>query len=277
MQKDHAAVGGDEWLGQTGRSWAEQWRRTDRSFSVLTERLLRRTREFAFGSVLDIGCGAGELSLAIGRGRPHCRVIGVDISPQLVDGARERGANHPNVSFELADAASWQPAEVFAPELLISRHGVMFFDDPVAAFANLRSALRPGGSLRAIAWRSAAENPFQTTAERAAAPFLPYLPPRDPDAPGQFGFGDGDRVRRILEASGWREIAVEPIDIACTMTASELETYFTRLGPVGGALPEADAGTRSRILDAVRPAFAPYVQGDTVRFTAACWQIGARY
>ena len=81
---------------------------------------------------------------------------------------------------------------------------------------------------------------------------------------------------RILEASGWREIAIEPIDIGCTMTASELETYFTRLGPVGGALPEADAGTRSRILDAVRPAFAPYVQGDAVRFTAACWQIGAR-
>ena len=89
MQKDHAAVGGDEWLGQTGRSWAEQWRRTDRSFSVLTERLLRRTREFAFGSALDIGCGAGELSLAIGRGRPHCRVIGVDISPRMVDLARE--------------------------------------------------------------------------------------------------------------------------------------------------------------------------------------------
>src|SRR5690606_32551346 len=147
MQTDSEAVGASEWLGQSGRSWAEQWRRTDRGFSMLTERLLRGTREFDFSSVLDIGCGAGELSLAIARGRPQCRVIGVDVSPPLIDAARERGAHHPDVTFELADAADWRPAEPFAPDLLVSRHGVMFFGDPVAAFTNLCDVAAPGASL----------------------------------------------------------------------------------------------------------------------------------
>ena len=263
------------WNGRSGQTWVEEQALLDRLLQPFEALLVAAAKESGAHDVLDVGCGTGATMLAI------CRTIGgrctcVDISEPMIRLARARAAEAGlSAEFVVADAQhhAFPPA---AFDLIVSRFGVMFFDDPVAAFANLRPALRPGGSLRAIAWRSAADNPFQTTAERAAAPFLPYLPPRDPDAPGQFGFGDGDRVRRILEASGWREIAVEPIDIACTMTASELETYFTRLGPVGGALPEADAGTRSRILDAVRPAFAPYVQGDTVRFTAACWQIGAR-
>jgi len=106
-----------EWRGRVGANWAEQWRRTDRSFAPLTERLLQRGREFAFGSALDIGCGAGELSLALARGRPQCRVIGVDISPQLVATAQERGANLANASFEVGDAAAWRPEPGFAPEI----------------------------------------------------------------------------------------------------------------------------------------------------------------
>src|SRR5688572_815515 len=98
-----------EWRGRVGESWAAQWRRTDRSFCPLTEHLLARTREFSLDSALDIGCGAGELSLAIARGRPHVQVTGIDISEPLIATARERGAHLPNVAFEVADAAQWQP------------------------------------------------------------------------------------------------------------------------------------------------------------------------
>src|SRR5688572_2116895 len=126
-------VDASEWLGRTGDSWASEWRRTDRSFGPLTERLLQRSRDFSFSSVLDVGCGAGELSLALARGRPHTTVTGVDISPQLVEVAHQRGAHLANVSFELADAAAWVPTGP-APDLVISRHGVMFFGDPGAAF-----------------------------------------------------------------------------------------------------------------------------------------------
>jgi SAM-dependent methyltransferase len=167
----------------------------------------------------------------------------------------------------------------FAPEsfdMIVSRFGVMFFDDPVAAFANLRRSVRSGGALRFAAWRSAQDNPFMTAAERAAAPFVPDLPVRQPDAPGQFGFADQHRVVRILEESGWGGIAITPIDVACAIPKAALDGYITRLGPLGRVLPQLDAQTRGRVIEAVRAAFAPFVEGQEVRFIAACWMVAAR-
>src|SRR5690606_25062849 len=117
----------DEWTGATGRSWADEWKRTDRSFSMLTEHLLDRVRSLDFARVLDVGSGAGELSLAIGRAYPAAQVVGVDVSSPLVEAASERGERRGNVSFACADAASWRPDPEFPADLVVSRHGVMFF------------------------------------------------------------------------------------------------------------------------------------------------------
>jgi hypothetical protein len=115
-----------------------------------------------------------------------------------------------------------------------------------------------------------------TTAERAAAPLLPNLPPRKPGAPGQFAFADRSRVTCTLAASGWTDIDIQPVDVACTLPERELVPYLSRLGPVGLALQEADSQTRTRVIDAMRTAFEPYVHGTEVRFTAACWIARAR-
>jgi ubiquinone/menaquinone biosynthesis C-methylase UbiE len=161
-------------------------------------------------------------------------------------------------------------------DMIISRFGVMFFDDFVQAFANLRRAAKDDAELRFIAWRSPSENPFMTTAERAAAPLLPNLPARQPDAPGQFAFADPRRVHRILEESGWTRIDIRPLDVPCTLPEKELVRYLTRLGPLGVILHEADERTRTQVIETVRTAFEPYVHGAEVRFTAACWMVGAR-
>jgi hypothetical protein len=160
--------------------------------------------------------------------------------------------------------------------MIISRFGVMFFDDSVKAFANLRRAARDGAELRFLAWRSPAENPFMTTAERAAAPLLPNIPAREPDAPGQFAFADRHRVNRVLAQSGWAEIDIRPVDVSCNLPEKELVRYFTQLGPLGRVLHEADEQTRTQIVEKVRAAFDPYVHGDAVRFNAACWIVDAR-
>ena len=115
-----------------------------------------------------------------------------------------------------------------------------------------------------------------TAAERAAAPLLPNLTVRRPDAPGQFGFSDPRRVTRILEASGWTRIDVRPIDAECALSESALLSYLTRLGPLGRVLPETDRLTRARVIEAVRAAFEPYFRGADVRFVAACWMAGAQ-
>ncbi len=114
-----------------------------------------------------------------------------------------------------------------------------------------------------------------TAAERAAAPFFPQMPARRPDEPGQFAFADRSRVYSILEKSGWAEIDIRPLDVACALPEHELNAYISRLGPLGRVLQQVDEQKRSRIIAAVRAAFAPYVHGAEVRFTAACWMIGA--
>ena len=168
-------------------------------------------------------------------------------------------------------------AWVEAQELLDgARFGVMFFADPVGAFANLRRAAKDGARLCFVAWRSAAENPFMTTAERAAAPILQNLPARRAGEPGAFAFADERHVARILEESGWADIDVRPMDATCTLPERELLRYVTTVGPVGVRLRGADEETRAQVVERLMPAFAPYVHGPEVRFTAACWIVGAR-
>jgi hypothetical protein len=152
----------------------------------------------------------------------------------------------------------------------------MFFNDSTQAFSNLRRAATNGARLCFIAWRGAADNPFMTTAERAAAPLFPSIPPRNPDGPGQFAFADPQRVRRMLEQSGWTQIDLRPLEVACSFPERELIGYFTKLGPLGQTLHQADEATRNRVIATVRAAFDPYVHGSEVRFNAAIWVVSAR-
>lgn len=263
------------WNGPAGRAWVDAQELLDRVFEPFQELLVDGV---GGGSrVLDVGCGTGSTTLAVARRLgAQGRVVGIDVSGPMVAAARARAEREgARTSFICADAQE----HAFDPvgfDLVLSRFGVMFFDDPVRAFANLRRAVEDAGVLRFISWRAVAENPFMTTAERAAAPLLPNLPPRRPDAPGQFAFADESRVRRILEESGWAEIDIRPIDVACTLREEDLVPYLTRLGPVGLVLRESDERTRRRVVERVRPAFDPYVQESTVRFTAACWTVEAR-
>ena len=265
------------WNGSSGQAWVDLQAVLDHMFERLEGLLAEAASAGSGGRVLDVGCGTGSTTLAVARpfgARGRC--VGIDISEPMIAVARKSAEQEGiPVSFICADVQT-HAFEVASFDMIVSRFGVMFFDDPVRAFANLRRAARDDAALRVIVWRSAAENPFMTTAERAAAPFLPNIPARQPDAPGQFGFADQGRVRGILEESGWAGIDIQPIDVACTLPEKELIRYLTRLGPLGGILPEADDETRARVIDTVRPAFDPYVHEAEVRFIAACWMVRAR-
>ena len=239
----------EDWQGRTGEGWAGEWRRTDRSFGGLTERLLAGTRAFRFRHALDIGCGAGELSLALARGYSHARVVGVDVSPPLLAAARSRGENISNVEFELADAAQWHPADDFTPQLLISRHGVMFFSDPPAAFANLASFAAEHAGLLFSCFRGRSENPVFTE----VGSLLPAPPePADPYAAGPFAFAERDHVSAILTNGGWTNIAFEPFDFAMVTGAGDDPELFPEDRPSRCRL--ARAGSAAARRDSRRPA-----------------------
>jgi len=265
------------WNGRAGRGWVEAQELLDHVLKPFEDLLVEAASAASGGRVLDVGCGTGSTTLAVARllGATG-RCIGIDISDPMIAAARARAEREGTpASFIRANAQShaFEPASF---DMIISRLGVMFFDDAVRAFANLRRAARDDAEFRFVAWRSAAENPFMTTAELAAAPLLPNLPARRPNAPGQFAFADRSRIYTILEESGWAEIDIRPIDVACTLPEKELVGYLTRLGPVGLILQEADDRTRTHVIDTARAAFDPYVHGAEVRFTAACWMISAR-
>ncbi|MET7943094.1 methyltransferase domain-containing protein [Streptomyces sp. NPDC005302] len=265
------------WNGPSGNAWVEAQDVVDALYRPLQDLLVEAVPEGLGGRVLDVGCGTGGTTVAVARRLgPEGACVGVDISGPMLDAARARAEREDvPVSFVRGDAQDHAfEAGVF--DTVVSRFGVMFFEDSVRAFANLRRAARAGAGLRFIAWRDMEENPFMTTAERAAAPLLPGLPERRPDAPGQFAFADADRVRRLLEESGWEDIDIRPADATCVLPADKLVWWFTRFGPVGTALREVDEPTRERVVETVRPAFAPFAHADEIRFTAACWQIDAR-
>lgn len=267
-----------QWLGQTGDSWANEWRRTDRSFGGLTDRLLERSREFSFEKVLDIGCGAGELSLALARGRPETRVLGLDISPQLIDAALGRGGHLSNVSFECGDASIWPGSPDFAADFLVSRHGVMFFSDSVSAFANLASRASDGASLMFSCFRSPADNPFFSEVTGLLPP--PSEKP-NPLAPGPFAFADSNRVEKILAEAGWRDIAFEPYDFAMIAGAGpdpieEALAYYTHIGPAAAAAREMDADQREELFNSLRKVAQKHCVGSIVALQAATWIVTAR-
>lgn len=269
-------VPGSEWQGRSGQSWAAEWRRTDRSFGMLTERLLQRTRDYAFQTVIDVGCGAGELSLALARGRPGADVVGVDISPALVGVASERGAHLPNAAFVVADAATWHPGGAPA-DLVVSRHGVMFFADPVAAFRNLHACAAPGAGLLFSCFREQAINPFMTEVARLLPP-----PPQSPDphAPGPFAFADSERVEAILRDAGWTDIGFEPFDFAMIVGAgedpvAEAMAYFQAIGPAGRARDVLSAEEFARFQGQLRALAQQHFRDGVVALRASAWIVQA--
>jgi SAM-dependent methyltransferase len=270
-------TGKQEWQERVGRKWAESWHLTDRSFAGLTEQLLHVIAALPGSSIADIGCGAGELSLALSRQRLDAQIIGVDVSPDLVEAAVARAAGNPSTRFLLADASTWQP-QGFAPDLYVSRHGVMFFDDPVAAFTHLRGISAPDARLAFSCFRSREENLWMT----GLAALLPGVPaPADLRAPGPFAFADPDYVSDILTRAGWSGLRIERCDFAYVAgTGDDAEAQaadlFCRIGPLAPVIRDLSGEARELLGARLAAWIARNAQDQIVAFPAAAWIVTAR-
>lgn len=261
---------------RAGRVWVEHQALLDRLMAPIAEAVVDAAGPANGERVLDVGCGSGATTFAAAwRTGPSGGAVGVDISPALVELARRRAGELgiEGVDFVLADAQTHAFATPF--DAIVSRFGVMFFPDPVAAFANLRRALKPDGKLAFAAWRTPEENPLALVPLQAAAPFLPELPPFEKDAPGRFAFADPDRVRAILADSGWRAIEITPLDVVNSLSFDELLTMSLRVGPLNPILKDADEAVREKVRQAVTQALAPYAKDGAADMTSACWLVTA--
>ncbi|WP_286073736.1 class I SAM-dependent methyltransferase [Stenotrophomonas sp. 59] len=262
------------WNGPGGQIWVAQQAILDGLFQPMADLLVAELPE-TITQLLDIGCGTGASLLATGAARPAAHCTGLDISAPMLAMARKRAeAAGLDADFIVADAQQ-HPLPSGHFDWIQSRLGVMFFEDTGAAFANLHRAARPDSGLRFIAWRSAEENPFMTTAERAIGDELD-LPPRRPGAPGQFAFADGERIHHLLQAAGWKDVEVTAVDLSCSLARNELPTYVGQLGALGLALRDLPGERAAALRDKALAAFTPFIEGDRVRVDAACWLIRAR-
>lgn len=266
-----------EWQEGVGKVWAASWKLTDRSFASLTEQFLDTLSGIPGTRIVDIGCGAGELSLALARQRHDAEVIGVDVSADLIAAARERAGDNPRLRFVLADAAAWQ-GDGFQPDLYVSRHGVMFFDDPQAAFANLHAIATRQARLAFTCFRSPEENPWAS----AIARLLPQGGSRpSADAPGPFAFADAERVHRLLEGAGWHGVRIEAKDFAYVAGAGEdpvadAIAFFHRIGPAAPVLRSLEGDEREAMLERLADWAGRNLHDGLVVFPAAAWQVTAR-
>lgn len=245
-----SAVNADQqefWSDQAGPVWVAQQAAMDKALQPVLDLLLTRAALAPGARVVDVGCGAGTSTLAAGRiVGPNGAVTGVDISGTLLAQAKGQAAGMPQVSFLRADAQTHVFEDGF--DAMISRFGVMFFDDFTAAFTNMATALRPAGTVTFATWGPIPENPYFTLPARIAKRVIGEAPKTDPDAPGPFALRDAARGAYILAAAGMTDVAVDDVELMLTPEgdARTVAELMCEIGPAQRVLAHFDAGPAAR-------------------------------
>jgi len=249
--------------------WITNQARYDRMHAPFTALILDAAALRPGGKVLDVGCGCGGTTLAAARLVAPGQAVGLDLSGPMLARARAGAAEAglANAVFQQGDAQVHQ-LEPGTFGTVISRFGVMFFADPVAAFANIRSAARPGGRMAFACWQPMAANQWMLLPDPGPA-----------DGPGMFAFADPDRLRPILAAAGWRDVEItsEHASILVGGGGSVDDAIeFLRTATMGRTmLAGADAATADRALASLRAALTPYADAEGVHLDAAVWLVQA--
>jgi len=213
-----------DWTAARGQKWSSQLAGMEAMLAPVNEPLIGALGLDEARRIADVGCG-GATSVEILRRAPAGSVVhGFDISPASIAAARAQPLPPGSIGFEVADMASAAPPDE-AYDRLVSRFGIMFFDDPQSAFANLTHWLAPGGRFAFAVWGRAAENPWLATVREVVAEIVD-LPPTDPEGPGPFRYADANKLLTLLERAGFSDLAVHDWRGAL---------------PIGGGLPAGEA------------------------------------
>jgi len=255
------------WTQDAGPSWVTRMDAMDQTLAPVLDEVLRVAHLESGEHVVDIGCGAGTSTLAAARMvGPSGHVHGVDISRTLLDAAEARAAG--KVAFTLADAQTHAfPAAAY--DVLISRFGVMFFEDTKAAFSNMANALKPGGRMVFATWGAIPENPFFTMPAKVATEIIGKAPKGDPDAPGPLALRDLSLVTDILKSAGTSEVTATEVPMMLTPagSAEEVADLLCDIGSAQRVLEHFGSGPadRARLCTALAAALEEYQTPQGIR------------
>ena len=270
--------GAEYWNSATGHYWVSQQAVIRDVFTSVTDVSLHAAAAKPGEHVIDIGCGTGDTLLVIAKAVGSSgAVLGVDVSVPMLNFAKHRAAEMRlgNADFALADAASYAFEPRWA-DLVYSRFGVMFFEDPIKGFVNIRGGMKVGGRLVFVCFRTMPESPWFRVPIEAARPHLPPQQPADPTAPGMFSFAREERVRGILTHAGFRKIAIKATDVPIHgADIAQSMAFITQAGPLPALLDNASDEQRERATDAVRKALAAEIGADGRRLHVGLWLVTA--
>lgn len=272
------------WNGDAGRKWAEKDDMMSAVLRPIAEDLLHHAELGGCHRVIDVGCGGGSDTLLLADALdPGAEILGVDISEPLLKVARARLADMPGtgkkIDFVKADAATYSFEKGWF-DGLFSRFGVMFFDDPGAAFGNLHRALQPASPIAFSCWQKLQQNPWVAVPLAAALRHVPPPERPDPEAPGPFAFAKPERVRGILRDAGFIDTRLKAHAVEMRWSAEQdLESAareVVNIGPVGRLLADVDEGAREAVYADCTEALAPYYRDQRLSLPGAVWLVTAR-
>ncbi len=274
----------DYWNGEAGQRWAREDDTMARLLRPVCEALIAHADVSGSRRALDVGCGGGSQTLllaqALGR---EAEVVGVDISQPMLAVAENKLASLADeaakVEFQLGDASE-MAFEGVPFDLLFSRFGVMFFEQPEAAFANLHRAMAVGGKLAFCCWQSPRDNPWVYLGLKAALQHVPPMENVGPDAPGPFAFADPARITTILAAAGFRDVALHsytPV-LAFSQTGSLEESVreLAAIGPLSRLLAGHPQATLERVYQSMVEVLTPHYTEGALHLGASIWFVTAR-
>ncbi len=276
VNRDQAAHWNDS---EATGDWVTHQERYDRMLEPFSGLIVDAVALAPGERVLDVGCGCGTTTLAAARAVAPGSAVGVDLSVSMLERARQnaRQSGFANTSFEEGDAQVRRFGTAF--DAVISRFGVMFFADPVAAFANLHTATRPGGRIAFVCWQPLLANEWLRVPAAAMAEHIPLPDVGDQEAPGMFALSEPDRTSRMLREAGWQEVTVTGWHTPILVGGGTLDdaiSYLQARSVARRILDTVDAATQARAIDSVRETFARHADGDGVRLDAAVWLVQAR-
>jgi SAM-dependent methyltransferase len=260
------------WNGYEGTHWADNHDRWNTVVSGVNAPLFTAAAIGPDDEVLDVGCGAGQTTRLAARTARNGHVLGVDLSAPMLARARTTAAAEgvTNVEFEQGDAQVHPfPAGRF--DVAISRGGIMFFADPVAAFTNIAGALRRGGRLTFACLRKAEHNDWFTVPLTA---LLGHEPPMEDDGPGMFSLSDPRRIEAVLTEAGLADVRTTPIETTMNY-GHDAATFILGTGPVHHNLRDADQTARDEAAERLATALSAHEEQDTVRLRGAWWIVSA--
>lgn len=263
----------EAWNGWEGAHWAQNPDRYNAMVAGFDEELFRAAAIGPNDRVLDIGCGTGHVTREAARRASHGQVLGIDLSAPMLDRARADAAGVPNLRFERGDAQV-HPFPDGGFDVAISRGGVMFFGDMVAAFANILRALRPGGRLAFIGPQSGGpDSPYA----RATAALAPLMRAPSPAARGMGSLVDPARIEEVLDAAGYADVTVTPVEAQMDYgrDAADAAGFILSQGPARFNLRDVPPADVERTREALQENLRPFETPTGVLIQGAVWLVTA--